>query len=151
MPDLAALDLEADDAGALDRDDEVDLVVLEVVGDALAGDDEVVGLELIDQHLPDAPLGRVGEAGRFGDGDAQGSEAPRLKPLSHLEPSPLLALASRDVDDAIDGGALFGGDSGEDFEDVGGLLDDIGVVCGEEFGDFFEQLVAQGSAVIVRS
>ena len=46
MPDLAALDLEADDAGALDRDDEVDLVVLEVVGDALAGDHSVVGLEL---------------------------------------------------------------------------------------------------------
>ena len=49
VPDLAALDLEADDAGALDGDDEVDLVILEVVGDALAGDDEVVGLELLDR------------------------------------------------------------------------------------------------------
>ena len=46
---------------------------------------------------------------------------------------------------------MFGGDCGEDFEDVGGLLDDVGAVCGEEFGDFFAQLVAQGSAVIVRS
>ena len=62
VPDLAALDLEADDAGALDRDDEVDLVVLEVIGDPLAGDYEVVGLELIDQRLPDLALGAVGEA-----------------------------------------------------------------------------------------
>ena len=46
VPDLAAFDLKADDAGALDRDDEVDLVVLEMIGDTLAGDDEVVGLEL---------------------------------------------------------------------------------------------------------
>ena len=29
---------------ALDRDDEVDLVILEVVGDALAGDDEIAGV-----------------------------------------------------------------------------------------------------------
>ena len=71
VPDFAALDLEADDARAFDGDDEVGLVVLEVIGDALAGNDEVVGLELIDQHLPGAPLGRVGEAGRFDDGDAQ--------------------------------------------------------------------------------
>ena len=49
VPDLAALDLEADDAGALDRHDEVDLVVLEMVGHALTGDDEVVGLELFDR------------------------------------------------------------------------------------------------------
>ena len=41
VPDLAALDLEADDPGTLDRDDEVDLVVLEMVGYALAGYDEV--------------------------------------------------------------------------------------------------------------
>ena len=38
VPDIAALDLEAHDAGTFDRDDEVDLVVLEVVGDALTGD-----------------------------------------------------------------------------------------------------------------
>ena len=65
VPDLAALDLEADDAGALDGDDEVDLVVLEVVGDALAGDDAVVGLELVEQGLVDRALGAVGEARAF--------------------------------------------------------------------------------------
>ena len=65
VPDLAALDLQADDAGALYRDDEVDLVVLEVIGDALAGDDEVVGFELLDQRLVDLALGGVGQARRF--------------------------------------------------------------------------------------
>ena len=69
VPDLAALDLEADDAGALDRDDEVDLVVLEVVGDALARDDEVVGLKLVDQRLVDAALGAVGQPRGVGRGD----------------------------------------------------------------------------------
>ncbi len=69
VPDLAALDLEADDAGALDGDEEVDLVVLEVVGDALAGDDEVAGLELVDQRLPDAAFGAVGQPRCLGDGD----------------------------------------------------------------------------------
>ena len=69
VPDLAALDLEADDAGAFDRDDEVDLVVLEVVGDALARDDEVVGLELVDQRLVDAALGAVGQPRGVGRGD----------------------------------------------------------------------------------
>ena len=80
MPDLAALDLEADDAGALDGDDEVDLVVLEVVGDALAGDDPVVGLELVDQRLVDLALGAVGEARGFGGGDghARDTAIPRL-------------------------------------------------------------------------
>ena len=63
VPDVAALDLEADDAGALDRDDEVDLVVLEVVGDALAGNHPVVGLKLFEQRLVDLALGGVGEAG----------------------------------------------------------------------------------------
>ena len=62
MPDLAALDLEADDAGTLDGDDEVDLVILEVVGDALAGDDEVVGLELF-ERAPGRPCARRGWRG----------------------------------------------------------------------------------------
>ncbi len=57
VPDLTALDLEADDAGTLDGDDEVDLVVLEVVGDALAGDDPVVGLQLVDA-APGRPCAR---------------------------------------------------------------------------------------------
>ena len=65
VPDLAALDLEADDAGALDGDDEVDLVVLEVVGDALARDHQVVGLELVDEGLVDLALGAVGEPRAF--------------------------------------------------------------------------------------
>ena len=70
MPDLSAFDLEADDACALDRDDEVDLVVLEVVGDALAGDDEIVGLELFKQRLVDAALGAIGQPRGVGRGDA---------------------------------------------------------------------------------
>ena len=69
MPDLAAFDLEADDAGTLDGDDEVDLVVLEMVGDALAGDHPVVGLELFKEGLVDLALGGVGEAGSFVGGD----------------------------------------------------------------------------------
>ena len=36
VPDVAALHLETDDAGTLDRDDEIHLMVLEVVGDTLA-------------------------------------------------------------------------------------------------------------------
>ena len=63
MPDFAALDLDADDAGAFDGDDEVDLVILEVVGDPLAGDEKVVLAELVDEQLPDLALGLVGEAG----------------------------------------------------------------------------------------
>ena len=65
VPDVAALDLEADDAGALDRDDEVDLVVLEVVGDALAGNHQVVRLELFLKGSVDLALGLVGQAGRL--------------------------------------------------------------------------------------
>ncbi len=88
VPDFAALDLEADNARAFDGDDEVGLVVLEVIGDALAGDDEVVGLELIDQHLPGAPLRRVGEAGRFGDGDAQRLGGSTLSSHSRISNPP---------------------------------------------------------------
>ena len=80
MPDLTALDLQTDDAGTLDGDDEVDLVILEVVGDALAGDDEVVGLELLDERLVDLALGPVGETRGFGgrDGHARDTAIPRL-------------------------------------------------------------------------
>ena len=72
MPDVAALDLQADDAGTFDCDDEVDLVILEVVGDALAGNDTVVGLKLLEQRLVDLALGAVGEARSFGGSDAHG-------------------------------------------------------------------------------
>lgn len=37
-----------------------DLVILEVIGDPLAGDEGVVGLELLDEHLPDPALGGIG-------------------------------------------------------------------------------------------
>ena len=36
VPDVATLDLKTDDAGALDRHNEVDLMIFEVVGDTLA-------------------------------------------------------------------------------------------------------------------
>ena len=49
MPYLAALYLEADNAGTFDRDDEVDFMILKVIGDPLARYEEVVGLELIDE------------------------------------------------------------------------------------------------------
>ncbi len=83
MPDVAALDLEADDAGALDRDDEVDLVVLEVVGDALAGDHAVVGLQLVEQRLVDLALGGVGQArGLFWrDGHTSGTVTVTSAPM----------------------------------------------------------------------
>ena len=57
MPHLTAFDLEADEAGAFDGDDEVDLVVLEMIGYALAGYDEIIRLELLDEGLVDAALG----------------------------------------------------------------------------------------------
>src|SRR5271170_4898246 len=57
VPDVAALDLETDNAGALDRDDEVHLMVLEVIGDTLAGNHPVVWLKLFQQGLVDIALG----------------------------------------------------------------------------------------------
>ena len=65
VPDVAALHLETDDAGALDRDDEVDLVVLEVVGDALTGNHPVVRLKLFEQCLVDRALGARWRGGAF--------------------------------------------------------------------------------------
>ena len=65
VPDLTALDLKTDDASALDRHDEIDLVVLEMVGDALAGNHPVVGLKLFEQSLVDRALGAVGKARSF--------------------------------------------------------------------------------------
>jgi hypothetical protein len=38
----------------------------------LPGNDEVVGLKLLDQRLVDAALGAVGQARRFGRGDRHG-------------------------------------------------------------------------------
>lgn len=77
MPDLATLHLHADDAGALDGHDEVDLMILEVVGDALAGDDEVVLAELLDEQLPHLAFGVVGQAGVVGQGDGHSQRVPR--------------------------------------------------------------------------
>ena len=151
VPDLAALHLDADDAGAFDGDHEVDLVILEVIGDPLAGDDEVAGLELFDERLPDEAFGAVGQPWVSVTLMATGaSRGRRLEPEPHVEPSPLCALPLRDVDDAIEGCAGFGGDRGEHFEDAGGFLDDgIVVLSGDELGDFFAQLVAQRCAVFV--
>ena len=70
VPHLPAFDLDADDACTLDSDDEVDLMILEAVGNALAGDDEVVLAELLGEGLPDGALGAVGEAGVVGEGDS---------------------------------------------------------------------------------
>jgi hypothetical protein len=65
VPDVATLDLKTDNAGAIDRDDEVHLMVFEVVGDTLAGNHQAVWLKLFRQGLLDIALGRVGKAGRF--------------------------------------------------------------------------------------
>ena len=54
---------------------------------------------------------------------AQSAPDPRFEPNLHCEPSPLDALASRDVDDAIEGRPVLGDDREEDLEDVSGLLD----------------------------
>lgn len=67
VPHLAALNLEAGDAGAVDGDDEIDLVLLVVVGDALTGDEEIVVEELVAQQGPDLLFGGGSEAGWVGD------------------------------------------------------------------------------------
>ena len=87
VPDLTALDLEADYACALDGDDKVDLVVLEMVSHALTGDDEV-GFELLVEGLVDAALGAVGEARCFGGSDGHGNNpatTPRKCSTSAVE------------------------------------------------------------------
>ncbi len=81
VPDVAALDLKADNAGALDRDDEVHLMVLEVIGDTLAGNHPVVWLKLFQQGLVDIALGGVGQAGGFLGSDGHGS-SPATTPHS---------------------------------------------------------------------
>ena len=63
MGDLATLDFDADDSRALDGDQEVDLVVLEMIGDSLAGDHQVAVSELLTQGGPDTPFGGTGQAG----------------------------------------------------------------------------------------
>ena len=95
VPHLPALDLETDDPGPLDRDDEVDLVILEVVGDALAGDDEVVGLKLFGQRLVDAALGAVGETWAFGRGDGHGLAASTPSSQSRISNPPRSARLLR--------------------------------------------------------
>ena len=53
FPELyGLLDLQTDTAGALDRNDEVHLMVLEVVGDTLARNHPVVWLKLFQQGRP---------------------------------------------------------------------------------------------------
>lgn len=63
VPDLSPFDLDADHPGAFDGHDEVDLVVLEVIGDTLPGDYQVLVAELVDEQLPHPSLGGVREAG----------------------------------------------------------------------------------------
>ncbi len=70
VPDLAALDFDADNAGAFDADDEVDLVVLEVISHPLSGDDQVVRFEMVGEGLPGAPLRGVSQARRLGGSDS---------------------------------------------------------------------------------
>ena len=50
-----------------------------LVGHALARYEEIVGLELLDERLPDLALGAIGEAGCFGDGYGQARALPRSK------------------------------------------------------------------------
>ena len=69
VPDVAALDLDADDSGTFHGDDEVDLVVFLVVGHALAYDDEVVRPELRVECTPDLLLPVVGKPGFLGQRD----------------------------------------------------------------------------------
>jgi hypothetical protein len=69
MGDFAALDFNAHDARALDRDNEVDLVILEMIGDPLAGDHQVAVTELLAQGGPDTPFGGSGQAGVNGQRD----------------------------------------------------------------------------------
>jgi len=59
VPHLPTFDLDAYDARALDTNHEVDLVILEVIGDALAWHDDVACLELVHERPVGAALGGV--------------------------------------------------------------------------------------------
>ena len=80
MPDLATLDLDADDARALDGHQEVDLMIFEVVGDPLAGDDEVALAELLHQFRTDPAFGGVGQPRVLGKQHRHISTSPEPTP-----------------------------------------------------------------------
>ena len=77
--DLTALDLDTDNARALNGDDEVDLVILEAIGDPLAGDHKVTIAELVDQSGPDTPLGVIGHTGVIGQRDGYIDPSPAYR------------------------------------------------------------------------
>src|SRR4051812_26588003 len=62
VPDVTALDLETDDAGAFDRADKVHLMVLEVVGDTLVWNHYATRWELFLQGSVHLAFGLVGKA-----------------------------------------------------------------------------------------
>ena len=76
VPHLAALHLDADNARTFDGDHEVDLVILEVIGDPLAGDQKVARFELVDQRLPNQLLGAVGQPWGFRWDDCHAFKPP---------------------------------------------------------------------------
>ena len=89
VPDVAALDLKTDNASTLDRDDEVHLMVLEVVGDTLAWDHQAALWKLFQKSSVDLPLGLVGKAGPLLGSEGH-SSAPLLFTGMHRRNSSLL-------------------------------------------------------------
>lgn len=67
VPDLATLDLDAHDPSAGDRDHEVGLMVLLVIGDPLTVDHQIVVGQLVTQREPHRSLGGRGEPRGLGE------------------------------------------------------------------------------------
>ncbi|GAA1378707.1 hypothetical protein GCM10009638_20900 [Luteococcus sanguinis] len=81
MPDVAALHLDGDDAGAGDQRQQVDLVVLGLVGDPQVGEHHRFVVELANEVVVDVLLRRRREPGHGGGGsgghaDVQPDERP---------------------------------------------------------------------------
>ena len=61
VPDRPALDLHHHDAGTIENDGQIELVVAAMVGEVLVRDQEIVLAELLVQGVPDAVLGPIDE------------------------------------------------------------------------------------------
>lgn len=87
VPDLPALHLQADDPVPLERHHEVDLVVLESVGDPLVCHHQVTITELTQQRIPHRFLGTIHQARILGDADHHGDTFARTVQFSSAIPA----------------------------------------------------------------
>lgn len=86
VPDLPALHLQADDSVPFERHHEVDLVVLEPVGDSLVCHHQVTVAELNEQCIPHRFLGSIHQTRILGDTDHHAATVARLLRLSAAIP-----------------------------------------------------------------